>query len=96
MVNSAVKTTKDLMQNSLMSGYLFKKSRSWTDFLTLWGPSWKKKFAILTNVGLVMFEENQLRKPSQFICLISLELIENVSYYENRKEFVFKLVDSSE
>ncbi|CDW84352.1 UNKNOWN [Stylonychia lemnae] len=96
IVNQTARTTKDLMQNSLMSGYLYKKSRSWTDFLTLWGPSWKKKFVILTNVGLVLFEENQLRKPSQFICLISLELIGKVGYYENRRDFVFKLVDSSD
>ena len=41
-----------------MQGYLFKKSRSWTQYLRLWGPTWKKQYLILTNIGLLVFEDN--------------------------------------
>lgn len=59
-----------------MSGFINKKSRSWTEYFNLWGAKWKRKFAVLTNVGLVLFDENKMRKPSSFICLLGVELIE--------------------
>jgi hypothetical protein len=71
------KETNDLIVNALMSGYLYKKSNSWTEYFRLWGAKWKRKFLVLTNIGLLIFEENQaLRKPSKFICLSNTEIFQ--------------------
>lgn len=94
----SVINNKELLNNSLMSGFLYKKSRSWTELFSFFGGStWKRKYVILTNVGLVVFDETNLRKPSQFVCLLTMELYESVSLQEertNNKKFTFKLVDS--
>jgi hypothetical protein len=49
-----------------MFGYLEKKSRNWTEYLkVLWGgsPKWKKKYFVLTNIGLIVYADNQSKKP---------------------------------
>ena len=74
-----------------MSGFLYKKSRSWTQLFSFFGATWKRKYIILTNVGLVVFDESNLRKPSQFICLLSMDLYEKIPQTEERRPFTFKL-----
>lgn len=54
-------------------GFIYKKSGSWTEYFRLWGGAvtWKRKYIIVTNVGLLIFDESQthqLRKPKKFIC----------------------------
>eukprot|EP00347_Sterkiella_histriomuscorum_P016593 403352592 len=92
----SVINNKELLNNSLMSGFLYKKSRSWTEMFSFFGSSWKRKYVILTNVGLVMFDESNLRKPSQFICLLSMDLFEQIPQTEERRPLTFKLTDSQD
>ena len=43
-----------------MYGVLEKKSRSWTEYIkVLWSGNgtWKRKFYVLTNVGLLVYED---------------------------------------
>lgn len=47
--------------NASMYGHLEKKSRSWTEYLkVLWNGSatWKRKFYVLTNVGLLVYPDD--------------------------------------
>ena len=69
-----------LATNPATSGWVFKKSGSWTEYFRLWGGSvtWKKKFLLATNLGLLIFDESQihnLRKPKKFISAIDLASI---------------------
>lgn len=76
-----------------MQGYLYKKSRSWTDYFYLWRSSWKRKFVILTNLGLLIFDESNLQKPKKFVSTVMMRIDDKVTYNEFRRDFVFKLVD---
>lgn len=76
-----------------MQGFLNKKSRSWTEYFYLWGQSWRRKLIILTNVGLLIFDENQLNKPSKFVSTVSMTLDDQIEWREYRRDYVFKLVD---
>ena len=47
-------------------GYLEKKSRNWKEYVKLlWGgsPTWKKRFYVLSNLGLLVYEDDKMRKP---------------------------------
>jgi hypothetical protein len=50
-----------LIQTLSTGGYLYKKSGSWTEYFRLWGGqqiTWKKKYILATNLGLLMFDES--------------------------------------
>ena len=75
-----VKARGGLATNPATSGWIFKKSGSWTEYFRLWGGgvTWKKKFLLATNLGLLIFDESQihnLRKPKKFISAIDLASI---------------------
>jgi len=97
------------MINSLMSGFVYKKSGSWTEYFKIWGnATWKKKFLVLTNVGLLVFDQSQIglfRKPSKFISLVGIGVTSGInerevsvlkgdnSFLSNEK--IFKVTDQN-
>jgi hypothetical protein len=55
-----------------MFGFLEKKSRNWKEYVKLlWGGSatWKKRFYVLSNIGLLVYEDNQMRKPLKLMSI---------------------------
>lgn len=44
-------------------------------------------------MGLLIFDENQLNKPSKFVSTVSMTLDDSIEWQEYRRDFVFKLVD---
>lgn len=54
--------------NAYMFGWLEKKSRNWTEYLkVLWGgsPKWKKKYFVLTNIGMIVYADDKSKKPQK-------------------------------
>ena len=50
-----------IFENAIMYGHLDKKSKDWNENLkVLWSgsSSWKKKFYVLTNTGLLVYPDN--------------------------------------
>ncbi len=49
-----------LITNIATGGFIYKKSGSWTEYFRLWGGAvtWKRKYIIVTNVGLIIFDES--------------------------------------
>jgi hypothetical protein len=59
MRNSSI-DLKLTFANAYMYGHLEKKSRNWTEYLkVLWNgnATWKRKFYVLTNVGLLIYPD---------------------------------------
>jgi hypothetical protein len=74
-----------------MVGYLDKKSSHWTEYLkVLWSGkvTWKRKFYVLTNVGLLVYKENEFDKPKKLIHTVDMYLRET-PYKDYRRNFVF-------
>jgi hypothetical protein len=82
------------MISSYYQGYLYKKTFNWTEYFILWGSTWKRKFLILTDLGLLIFDENNLKKPSKFVSTFLLEIDDMIDQNEFRREYVFKLFDN--
>lgn len=74
-----------------MYGYLEKKSSHWTEYLkVLWSGkvTWKQKFYVLTNVGMLVYNTNDLTKPKKLIHTVEM-FIREVPYKEYRRNYVF-------
>lgn len=53
-----------------MYGYLEKKSRNWKEYIkALWGGSatWKKRFYVLSNIGMLVYEDETMKKPIKLL-----------------------------
>lgn len=57
--------------------------------------NWESSFYVLTNVGILVFEEENFSNPTRLIALSSLE-VEPVSQKNAGKPFAFKLTVSEE
>ena len=62
--------------NCAVQGYLFKKK---TEFFEYWKmllnqDNWESNFYVLTNVGILVFEEDNFMNPTRLIPLGSLGL----------------------
>ena len=56
--------------NAYMYGELEMKSQNWRDAVRfLWGgdASWETKFYVLTNVGMLVYEDKQYTRPTMLI-----------------------------
>lgn len=65
-----------------MTGYLEKKSENWF-------RSWTEKFCVLTNVGLIYYDDPQ-KKPRNLFPIIDTQIIQ-LSESVYHKKYVFKL-----
>lgn len=81
-----------------MYSYLEKKSRSWTELIrTLWSgnSTWKKRFYVLTNLGMLVYEDQSMKKPLKLHNTLEMRT-EKVSDKTYSKKYVFKLVGIDE
>lgn len=79
--------------NSAMEGYLFKRK---TGVESIWRSlfnedSWISHFYVLTNVGVLVFEEESFLHPSRLIPLGKLR-VEPLNKKLAGKDFIFKFI----
>ena len=92
------KDQNDGLVNSAAQGYLFKKRVGFSGF---WknmfdDDNWDSAFYVLTNVGILVFEEDNFSNPSRLIALSKLT-VEPISQKNAGKPFAFKItVDEEE
>ena len=83
--------------NCAAQGFLWKKKHGfaafWRDMFS--EENWESSFYVLTNVGILVFEEENFSNPTRLIALSCLE-VEPVSQKNAGKPFAFKLTISEE
>ena len=82
-----------------MSGIVMKKQKSWGDKFSLFGrrnqeASWKTRFLMLTNMGILEYRESKYERPSKVFSLekMTLKFSQDDKTLFN-KPFVFILED---
>ena len=99
--NIAVEKQKELnngLVNCQAQGYLFKKkvgfAAFWRDMFS--DDNWESSFYVLTNVGILVFEEENFSNPTRLIPLGKLE-VAPVAQKTAGKPFAFNLtIDKDE
>lgn len=79
-----------------MQGFLFSKKNEFMDYwrLLISDDLWKPDFYVLTNVGLLVFKDENFINPLKLIPLVNLNLMPVANKVSNR-DFLFKLTTGS-
>jgi hypothetical protein len=79
-----------------MQGYLFSKKNELMDYwrLLISDDLWEPNFYVLTNVGLLVFKDDNFINPLKLIPLVNLSIVLATNKVSNR-DFVFKLKTAS-
>jgi len=79
-----------------MQGYLFSKKNELMDYwrLLINDDLWEPNFYVLTNVGLLVFKDENFINPLKLIPLVNLSMIPVTKKVSNR-DFLFKLRTAS-
>ena len=75
-----------------MQGYLFSKKNELMDYwrLLISDDLWEPNFYVLTNVGLLVFKDENFINPLKLIPLVNLRIVP-VTNKVNNRDFLFKL-----
>jgi hypothetical protein len=79
-----------------MKGYLFSKKNELMDYwrLLISDDLWEPNFYVLTNVGLLVFKDENFINPLKLIPLLNLSMMPVTKKVINR-DFLFKLRTAS-
>ena len=81
---------------SSMQGYLFSKKGQLMDYwrLLMNEDTWEPDFYVLTNVGLLVFKDDNFVNPLKLISVLKMTMVP-VARRAGERDFVFKLTSAT-